>query len=105
MISEQTFLIKTDQEDRLDESLKRMWELDNAGMSEEKEFTGEDRNAVEKVQGSVKYLGDRYEIGIPWKNNSRPQEQLRSCSCKITQFGEKPEENSRSWRKVFKDNQ
>ena len=49
----------------LNESLKRFWDLESLGITEPKE-----RNEHEFLE-DIKFVGPRYEVGLPWKEGQR----------------------------------
>ena len=59
-------------ETRLDEQLREMWEIDSLGIrnTEVKQLSQEEILAMSKVEKSRRYVGGRYEIAIPWKEET-----------------------------------
>ena len=59
-------------ETRLDEQLREMWEIDSLGIrnTEVKQLSQEKILAMSKVEKSRRYVGGRYEIAIPWKEET-----------------------------------
>ena len=63
-------------------TLKRLWDLETIGItaqtSENSGMTPDERFAWKKVEQSLTYNGERYEVAVPWKNerpsleNNRP---------------------------------
>ena len=53
----------------LDEQLRNMWDMDALGERDPEKviLTPEERSAVKKTEESMRRVGDRYEVGIPWK--------------------------------------
>ena len=64
-----TFRIQTLYETRLDEQLRRMWEIDSLGVrnSDDNQLNQEEILAMSKVEKSRRWIGERYEVAIPWK--------------------------------------
>jgi len=66
----------------LNTTLKRFWKLETFGItaksSENGGMTPDERFAWKKVEQSLTYNGERYEVAVPWKNerpsleNNRP---------------------------------
>ena len=54
-----------------DDAIRRFWELDAIGIKDDTcpAMTAEEKAAVEKVSGTLKFAEGRYEIGIPWKDD------------------------------------
>ena len=54
-----------------DDALRKFWELDAIGIKEEatNALTPDEKNAVKKASETIKIDDQRYEIGIPWKDN------------------------------------
>ena len=54
-----------------DDALRKFWELDAIGTKEEamNALTTDEKNAVKKASETIKIDDQRYEIGIPWKDN------------------------------------
>ena len=51
-----------------DEEIRHMWEIDTLGEScPEAELTLDEKTAIRKAEETIKHVDDRYEIGIPWK--------------------------------------
>ena len=67
-----TFRTDTMLETRLDEQLREMWEIDSLGIrnTEVKQLSQEEILAMSKVEKSRRYVGGRYEIAIPWKEET-----------------------------------
>jgi len=59
-------------ETRLDEQLREMWEIDSLGIrnTEVKQLSQEEILAMSRVEKSRRYVGGRYEIAIPWKEET-----------------------------------
>ena len=64
-----TFRIQTLYETRLDEQLRRMWEIDSLGVrnSDDNQLNQEEILAIWKVEKSRRWIGERYKVAIPWK--------------------------------------
>ena len=64
-----TFRIQTLCEIRLDEQLRETWEIDSSGVrnSDENQLNQEEILAMSKVEKSRRWIGGRYEVAIPWK--------------------------------------
>ena len=64
-----TFWIQTLYDTRLDEQLRRMWEIDSLGVrnSDDNQLNQEEILAMSKVEKSRRWTGERYEVAIPWK--------------------------------------
>lgn len=64
-----TFRIQTLYETRLDKRLRRMWEIDSLGVknSDDKQLNQEEILAMSKIEKSRQWIGSRYEVAIPWK--------------------------------------
>ena len=56
-------------ETRLDEQLRGMWEIDSLGVrnSDDKQLNQEKILAMSKVAMLRRWIGERYEVAIPWK--------------------------------------
>ena len=56
----------------LNVTLKRFWDLETVGIvaqsQEEIELTPLEKVARKKVEQSLTYNGDRYEVAVPWKH-------------------------------------
>ena len=54
-----------------DDAIRRFWELDAIGIKDDTcpAMTAEEKAAVEKVSGTLKFAEGRYEVGIPWKDD------------------------------------
>ena len=60
-----------DDETDIDDQLWRMWDADSlAERNVEAEMSPDEKLAVCKAEESMKLYGVRYEIGIPWKENT-----------------------------------
>ena len=59
-------------ETRLDEQLREMWEIDSLRIrnTEVKQLSQEEILAMSKGKKSRRYVGGRYEIAIPWKEET-----------------------------------
>ncbi|PFX14814.1 hypothetical protein AWC38_SpisGene21000 [Stylophora pistillata] len=66
------FRIQTLHEVRLDEKLREMWEIDSLGVrnSDDNQLNQEEILAMSKVENSRKWTGGRYEVAIPWKEET-----------------------------------
>ena len=64
-----TFRIQTLYETRLDKRLRRMWEIDSLGVknSDDNQLNQEEILAMSKIEKSRRWIGSRYEVAIPWK--------------------------------------
>ena len=64
-----TFRIQTLCETRLDERLRRMWEIDSLGVknSDDNQLNQEEILAMSKIEKQRRWIGSRYEVAIPWK--------------------------------------
>ena len=64
-----TFRIQTLYETRLDEQLRGMWEIDSLGVrnSDDNQLNQEEILAMSEVEKSRRWIGGRYEVAIPWK--------------------------------------
>ena len=64
-----TFRIQTMYETHLDEQLRGMWEIDSLGVrnSDDNQLNQEDILAMTKVEKLRRWIGGRYEVAIPWK--------------------------------------
>ena len=51
--------------------VKKLWDLESAGINMS-ETTPEERNTVESFNESVRYVNDKYEVSLPFKNELRP---------------------------------
>jgi hypothetical protein len=52
-----------------------MWEIDSLGVRHTATdgYSPDEKLALEKAEVTRKYIGDRYEIGIPWVGKSTPE--------------------------------
>lgn len=72
----------------LDQTLKRFWEIESYGTKRTDLIvcTEEEKIALDKVSGSVRYNNGRYSIAVPWKEqrpqlpNNRQVAKSRLCS-------------------------
>ena len=64
-----TFRTQTLRETRLDEQLREMWEIDSLGVrnSDVNQLSQEEISAMTKAEKSRRWIGGRYEVAIPWK--------------------------------------
>ena len=64
-----SFRIQTMYETHLDEQLRGMWEIDSLGVrnSDDNQLNQEDILAMTKVEKLRRWIGGRYEVAIPWK--------------------------------------
>ncbi|KAL9968821.1 hypothetical protein ACROYT_G020955 [Oculina patagonica] len=64
-----TFRTQTLSETRLDEQLREMWEIDSLGVrsSDVNQLSQEEVSAMTKAEKSRRWIGGRYEVAIPWK--------------------------------------
>ena len=64
-----TFRIQTLYKTHLDEQLREMWEIDSLGVrnSDDNQLNQEEILAMSKVKKSRRWIGGRYEVAIPWK--------------------------------------
>ena len=66
-----TFRIQTLYQARLDEQLRRMWEIDSLGVrnSDDNQLNQGEKLAMSKVDKSRRWIRGRYnyEVAIPWK--------------------------------------
>ncbi|XP_070549667.1 uncharacterized protein [Ptychodera flava] len=67
-----SFHSQSEQDVGLNEALRNMWNLDSWESKKRNVLTPEERLAVSKTAGSLKQVGNRYEIGIPWRDE-RPE--------------------------------
>jgi hypothetical protein len=73
-----------------DEEMCALWNQDLV-TSQEENFNPEEKMAIEKATKSLKHLGDRYEIGIPWRkdkpelpdNRAAAERRLRSLEMSL----------------------
>ena len=58
----------------IDQTLKRFWEVENCGTErcDTKIFTKEEGETLRKLENSNSYTGERYKVGVPWKDE-RPE--------------------------------
>ena len=65
--------IVTASDEDLNVTLKRFWDLETLGIvpqsQEENELTPLEKIAQKKVEQSLSYNGDRYEVSVPWKQD------------------------------------
>ncbi|CAM1295397.1 Uncharacterised protein r2_g452 [Pycnogonum litorale] len=64
-------------EARLDDQLRLMWSSDTQGVISSEPFNSDEKLAVQIGKSSLTNLGDRYEVGIPWKEGKEP---ITDCS-------------------------
>ena len=57
-----------------DDPLKRFWELDAIGIGSHQEHqrTPEEEDAINQINSSCRFDGERYEVGLPWKKDHPP---------------------------------
>ena len=56
--------------DEMNSILQKFWEIENSGTAlDDQSFAFEEKQALEKVKGSLKFKDDRYELAMPWKQN------------------------------------
>ncbi|PFX26710.1 hypothetical protein AWC38_SpisGene8655 [Stylophora pistillata] len=67
-----TFRIQNLYEVCLYEQLREMWEIDSLGVrnSDDNQLNQEEILAMSKVEKSRRWTGDRYEVAIPWKEET-----------------------------------
>ena len=53
----------------LNNILRRFWEIENEGTSEQPVMTTDEKKAMKLVQDSIKCRDGQYEVGIPWKRD------------------------------------
>ena len=53
---------------------QRFWDVENCGIErcDTKIFTKEESETLRKLENSISYIGERYKVGVPWKDN-RPE--------------------------------
>jgi len=58
----------------IDQTLKRFWEVENCGIErcDTKIFTKEESETLRKLENSISYTGERYKVGVLWKDD-RPE--------------------------------
>ena len=58
-----------DDEDHLTESVTSFWKIDTSGMENEDEISisENEQRAVEILNNTVRHTGERYEIGLLWR--------------------------------------
>jgi hypothetical protein len=92
----------------IDEELRALWNQDLIDYGEVEHFSEWEKKAMEKTAATLRYVGDRYEVGIPWKNQ-RPglpdnreaaEKRLRSLEAS---FKKRPEVKEQ-YREAFKKN-
>ena len=98
------FRIQTLYETRLDEQLRRMWEIDSLGVrnSDDNQLNQEEILAMSKVEKSRRWTGERYEVAIPWKEEFPSLPDNREEAETFVLFGEKTSSRSRKLRDVTK---
>ena len=65
-----TFFTKPKVFEEINHSLKRFWEIDSLGTQQQiKPMTNDERIALEKVRASIEFDGQRYQVGVPWRQN------------------------------------
>lgn len=55
--------------ERLERSINRFWEVENMPLTDRKELSPEDSCAVKKVEETLKVGQEFYEVSLPWKEN------------------------------------
>ena len=94
---------------RMDEELKKLWDSDVLEPQPKSDLnTPDEKLALEKAEGSMKCLDERYEVGIPWKkeapslpdNKDSAEKRLHNLEKSLKR---KPEVAER-YREVFADN-
>ena len=60
--------------DSSDDQLKRLWELDAIGIvnHQEHQRTVEEEDAINQFNSSCRFVGERYEVGLPQKKDRPP---------------------------------
>jgi len=55
---------------KLDETLRRFWEIEAEGLNYESNMMSvDDEKALKQTKDTVKIINDRYEVSIPWKDS------------------------------------
>jgi len=49
--------------------LRAFWEIESLGISTKGEDTPDDKKAIDSFDGSVKFINDRYEVALPWRQD------------------------------------
>ncbi|XP_064653297.1 uncharacterized protein LOC135503579 [Lineus longissimus] len=52
-----------------DQQLQKLWDQDVIGEVHEDIYTPEDKMVIEKTKSSIRKLPDRFEVGIPWRED------------------------------------
>lgn len=58
-----------EKDNRLVQTLKQFWETESIGIHEPRLKTEDEK---EEFMAHIKHNGERYEIGLPWKDDSLP---------------------------------
>ncbi|XP_074662622.1 uncharacterized protein LOC141915116 [Tubulanus polymorphus] len=70
-----------EEEISLDSTLKAFWEIEKSGLDESRSKLSVDEEiAQKKLEQSLKFDGKRYEIGVPWKDESPDLENNQSVA-------------------------
>ena len=56
----------------LNDSVRRFWDLESLGVVDDSVDTDEHLLALEDFCRNVRFVGDRYEVALPWKENHPP---------------------------------
>ena len=55
----------------MNSTIKKCWEVESVGPTVESTMLKmEDCTALQKVENSMKYESERYQVAIPWKENA-----------------------------------
>jgi hypothetical protein len=65
----QAYCSGTNQDLKMDEAMRKLWNMDVIESKPKEDFTPEERSAVDKTSNSLKYIGGRYQVSIPWKED------------------------------------
>ncbi|XP_064624611.1 uncharacterized protein LOC135486058 [Lineus longissimus] len=81
---------------QIDEEMRALWNQDLIENPDVDNFSPDEKKAIAKTKESLRYVGDRFEVGIPWKrekpnlpdNRSMAEKRLRSLEAS---FRRRPE--------------
>ena len=80
--SEETFAL---QDDDLNDTLRKFWELEHVGiLSAKPQFSPDEQAAWKKVSESRVFDGKRFQVAVPWKEERPPFSQQQATSRKET---------------------
>ena len=97
------FSISSTEDSKLADSLRRFWETESIGISEQQPKS--DRE--EKVLRNIRHTGERYEVGLPWKEDRPAIENDRElCLSRLHSLHNRLKRNERlltEYDKAIKD--